>query len=200
MLDSYLPPTTGRGPPSDPACRAPPVGGHDPLPARASRGACRARHRRSWPLLEGGNFAMRVTNAGIIGNAFFDVGLSSDPSFEFPRYSGQECVNSAELWVGAVDENGERRVSGGPMLEWRPTPDADDRVRPAWHGRLGSLRFVDDDGDGQVDEEILNGKDDDGDGEVDEDLGFDCQQLLAADYVDDRPEAVNYIYEGGEQH
>src|SRR5207245_412250 len=58
----------------------------------------------------------------------------------------------------------------------------------------------DDDGDGRIDEEILNGKDDDGDGEIDEDLGVPGQQVLAADYVDDRPEAVNFGYANGEQH
>ena len=72
------------------------------------------------------------------------------------------------------------------MLEWRPTLAADDRVRTAWHGRLGGRRLYDDDGDGRVDEDILNGKDDDGDGEIDEDLGFSCQEMMAADCVDDR--------------
>ncbi|HEY8200489.1 MAG TPA: hypothetical protein VII47_03965, partial [Actinomycetota bacterium] len=152
------------------------------------------------PVLNCGGFALRVTNAAILGNAFFDVGLSSDPSFEFPPNSGHELLNYAALWVGARDPAGRARVSGGPLLEWRPTLAADDRVRVAWHGRLGSRRLVDDDGDGRIDEEVLNGRDDDGDGEVDEDLGFGAQELLAADYVDDRPEAVSYIYEGGEAH
>src|SRR5206468_1241449 len=43
-------------------------------------------------------------------------------------------------------------------------------------------------------------RDDDGDGEVDEDLRMGAQQILAADYVDDRPEALHYIYEGSESH
>jgi hypothetical protein len=152
------------------------------------------------PVLRAGNFAMRITNAGIVGNAFFDKGLSNDPSFEYPVNSGQEMLSHAELWVGAQTATGETRVSGGPMLEWRPTLAADDRVRTAWHGRLGGRRLYDDDGDGRVDEDILNGKDDDGDGEIDEDLGFSCQEMMAADYVDDRPEAVYYIYDTGENH
>ena len=53
---------------------------------------------------------------------------------------------------------------------------------------------------GRIDEEVLNGKDDDGDGEIDEDLGFSADQMLAADYVDDRPEAVNTVSPGGENH
>jgi len=152
------------------------------------------------PCLNAGNFVMRITNAGIIGNAFLDVGLSSDPSFEFPANSGIECLNYAALWVGAVDASGRTHVSGGPLLEWRPTPAPDDRVREARRGDPGTRRLVDDDGDGRIDEEVLNGKDDDGDGEIDEDLGFSSDQMLAADYVDDRPEAVNTVYPTGENH
>lgn len=143
---------------------------------------------------------MRVTNAGIVGNAFFDQGLSDDPSFEFPSGSGIELLGRAELWIGALDASGNPRVSGGPMLEWRPTPAPEDTVIEAWNGRLGSQQGIDDDGDGRIDEERLNARDDDGDGEVDEDLGLGAQQLLAADYVDDRPEAVAYFYPNGEPH
>ncbi|MBI1798790.1 MAG: hypothetical protein HYR73_03800 [Candidatus Eisenbacteria bacterium] len=152
------------------------------------------------PLLDPGGYRMRITNAGILGNAFYNVGLSNDPSFEFPAHSGHECLNHAELWVGATDDLGHARVSGGPALEWRPTLDPEDRVRIARVGQLGVQRFIDDDGDGKIDEEILNGKDDDGDGEVDEDLGIIGQTVAAADYVDDRPEAVNYGYSTGETH
>src|SRR6516162_7543697 len=152
------------------------------------------------PVLEAGNFAMRVTNVGILGNAFYDVGLSFDPSFEYPRGSGHECLKQADLWVGALDELGHGRVSGGPELEWRPTLDPNDRVLVGWRGRPGSRRGEDDDGDGKVDEEVFNGKDDDGDGEVDEDLGFPSDEVLAADYTDDQPAAVNYGYPNGEVH
>ncbi len=152
------------------------------------------------PRLEAGRFAMRVTNAGLLGNAFFDAGRCFDPSFEFPRGSGVELLNHAELWVGALDGDAVPHVSGGPMLEFRPTLDPADHVRTAWRDRLGALRMVDDDHDGRVDEEILNDRDDDGDGEIDEDLGMFAQQMAAADYVDDRPEAVNYVYDNGERH
>ena len=152
------------------------------------------------PVLNAGGFALRVTNAGIIGNAFLDKGLSFDPSFEIPPGSGYEALNHAELWVGAVNAAGETRVSGGPLLEWRPTLDPADRVRVANHGTPGTLRNVDDDGDGKVDEELPNGVDDDGDGEVDEDMGVFAQQMMAADYVDDRPESRYVVSETGEAH
>jgi hypothetical protein len=152
------------------------------------------------PCLSAGRFTMRITNIGVIGNAFFNTGLSFDPSFEFPKGSGHELLNHAELWVGALDENGQHLVSGAPMLEWRPTLDPADTVRVANAGDPGMRSHVDDDGDGRVDEELLNGRDDDGDGRVDEDVLLPAQQMLAADYTDDQPEAVNYTYPTGERH
>ena len=152
------------------------------------------------PSLTAGRFSMRVTNIGVLGNAFFNTGLSFDPSFEFPKGSGHELLNHAELWVGALDENGEHRVSGGPLLEWRPTLDPGDTVRVLNAGDPGSRPHFDDDGDGKVDEEILNGRDDDGDGRVDEDVLLPAQQMLAADYTDDQPQSVNYAYPNGERH
>jgi hypothetical protein len=151
-------------------------------------------------VLDAGAFRMRVTNAGIVGNAFYGASRSSDPSFEYPAYSGIELLNHAELWVGAIDEEGSPRVSGGPMLEWRPSLAADDRVQIKRRGDLGAQRLFDDDGDGVLDEEILNGRDDDGDGEIDEDLGLFADQDAGAEYTDDRPESVNYGYPTGESH
>ena len=83
------------------------------------------------PSLRAGRFAMRITNVGVIGNAFDNSGLSFNPSFEYPRGSGHELLNHAELWVGARNARGERRVSGGPLLEWRPTLDPADTARIA---------------------------------------------------------------------
>lgn len=152
------------------------------------------------PVLRAGGFISRVTNVGIVGNAFLDAGRSFDPSFEFPAFSGYECMNYAALWVGAEDPLGVRRVSGGPLLEWRPTLDPEDRVRTRELGDAGTYRLYDDDGDGRVDEETLNGRDDDGDGRIDEDLGLPASEMLAADYSDDTPGSVNFIYPNGEQH
>lgn len=152
------------------------------------------------PQLTAAAFAMRITNIGALGNPFFSSGRSFDASFEYPRGSGTEFLNHAELWVGARDALGRARVSGGPLLEWRPTLDPADHVRTAYAGVPGTLRWFDDDGDGRLDEEFLDGRDDDGDGEVDEDLGLFATQTLFARYADDQPEAVNYAYLNGEQH
>jgi len=150
------------------------------------------------PALIAGKFNLRVSNAGIVGNPFPD--LSFDPSFEYPRGTGRELMRFAALWVGGRDADGTPRVSGGPLLEFRSTLAAADTVSELWHGRFGSARAVDDDGDGRIDEETYNGRDDDGDGEIDEDLGVVGQQMLMADYTDDQPEAIAYQQAGGESH
>lgn len=152
------------------------------------------------PSLTAGAFSLRITNAGILGNAFFDRGLSFDPSLEFPRGSGNELLNHAELWVGAELPGGEVRVSGGPMLEWRPTRAADDLVRSVRAGTPGSLWHYDDDGDGQIDEDELDGRDNDGDGRIDEDYGVVADQVLTADYRDDERAAIDFVYPTGQAH
>ena len=152
------------------------------------------------PSLQAGRFSMRITNVGVLGNAFDNTGLSFDRSFEFPRGSGHELLNHTELWVGARTEAGFDRVSGGPMLEWRPTLAPADTVRIANAGDPGTRSHFDDDGDGRIDEELLNGRDDDGDGRVDEDFLLPAQQMLAADFTDDQPQAVEYAYPNGERH
>jgi hypothetical protein len=120
-------------------------------------------------VLDAGRFSMRVTNVGVMGNAFVNKGLSFDPSFEFPKGSGHECLEQAELWVGATHENGSTSVSGGPVFEFRPTLDSADVVAVRFAGDRGTRATFDDDGDGAIDEEFLDGRDNDGDGEVDED-------------------------------
>ena len=127
---------------------------------------------------------MRITNAGIIGNAFFNQGLSFDPSFEYPPGSGMECLNYVALWVGARLPSGEIRVSGGPNLEWRPTLDPEDRVRTITRRDLGTQRLMDDDGDGRIDE----------------DLGLEADQIATASYSDTEPGSVVAIYPNGETH
>src|SRR5262245_1152968 len=71
------------------------------------------------PSLIAGKYNLRVTNAGLVGNPFPQI--CADPSFEYPKGSGQELLRSASLWVGGLDERGVPHVSGGPLLEFRAT-------------------------------------------------------------------------------
>src|SRR5262249_8758023 len=59
---------------------------------------------------------------------------------------------------------------------------------------------VDDDRDGRIDEDPLDGRDNDGDGAVDEDYGMTSDQLLTSDYRDDEPASITYTYPNGEPH
>lgn len=152
------------------------------------------------PVLDAGRFTMRVTNIGVLGNAFFNKGLSFDPSFEFPKGSGHECLEHAELWVAATREDGRSSVSGGPVFEWRPTLDSADVVKVRFAGDRGTRATFDDDGDKAIDEEFLDTQDNDGDGEVDEDLRFPAQQSAATSFTDDQRESVEFAYENGERH
>ena len=152
------------------------------------------------PVLDAGRFTMRVTNIGVIGNAFFSNGLSFDPSFEFPKGSGHECLDHAELWVGATRLDGTSSVSGGPVFEWRPTLDSSDVVAVRYAGERGTRATFDDDGDGAIDEEFLDRRDNDGDGEVDEDVRFPAQQSASTSFTDDQKESVEFAYENGERH
>ncbi len=152
------------------------------------------------PRLQAGRFEMRITNIGVIGNAFANTGLSFDPSFQYPRGGRLELLNHAELWVGATTADGTPRVSGGPMLEWRPTLDPRDTVRVANAGDVGTRSHADDDGDGRIDEDPLNGRDDDGDGRVDEDFLLPAQQMLTAEFTDDQRQAIEYTYPTSERH
>ena len=122
------------------------------------------------------------------------------PSFEYPRGSGIEGLKSADLWWARAGPDGVYRVSGGPLLEGarrcRPRTTCARRSAASWARKPD----VDDDGDGCFDEEALNGLDDDATAEVDEDLGVSAAQKLYAEYVDDRPGALDYGYSGGEPH
>jgi hypothetical protein len=119
-------------------------------------------------VLKAGNLTMKVTNIGIIGNPF---ATSSDPSAQWPGASGVEYMNAIALAIGGVENvNGQvvRRVTYS--TEWRPPSlDAEDKIYAAYDGILAGGRFQDDDGDGKIDEDFLDGRDNDGDGLIDED-------------------------------
>ena len=149
-------------------------------------------------VLTAGNVYLKVTNAGLIGNAF--TNLSTDPSGQWPGASGTEYRNFIALAVGAVnpqatDPSSVRRVS--QSTEWRPpTGDPVDRIYRSFEGAADGARLVNDDvdrnvdGTPRIDEEFLNGRDDDGDGRIDEDFAAVGQQELACEMRDDTPAAL----------
>ncbi|MCB1183370.1 hypothetical protein KDM41_08045 [bacterium] len=137
-----------------------------------------------------GEVQINITNWGLIGSAYSTPSPYSDaPSCQWPAGSGDEYLYVSSLWVGGV-VLGERLCSTGGEVS--PIPDdinatiyeaVGNRIlRPAGNstagGRRAPMPSPDDDDDGLVDEEILNGEDDDGDGLVDEDFGQIGNQMF----------------------
>jgi hypothetical protein len=113
------------------------------------------------------------------------------PSAEWPAGSGVEHLYVAGLWVGAM-KGGVSAVSTAYFeSEIRPTVDPIDVVYYAAEGAAGGTRLpdpgADDDGDGTIDEEWLDGHDNDGDAAIDEDFAAISDQMLSSWFTDDQP-------------
>jgi hypothetical protein len=120
--------------------------------------------------------------------------FSDAPSAEWPAGSGTEYLYAGGLWVAAM-LNGVPSVStAGFEIEFRPTPDPIDIVYRSAEGAPGGMRIpspnADDDGDGEIDEDPLDGHDNDGDGRIDEDFAAISDQMFSRWYTDDSPIAT----------
>jgi hypothetical protein len=146
-----------------------------------------------------GNVWIKTTNIGFMGNPFVQ---SPDPSAQWPGPSGVQYLGFWTLWVGAknpeaLDPSEARRVSAGG--DWRPPSLApEDRIYSSYEGQARGTRDFDDDADGRVDEEFLNGKDDDHDGNIDEDYAAISQQMCTCEMRDDTEQAIAAV--GPERH
>jgi len=140
-----------------------------------------------------GEVQINITNWGLIGSMYSSIRPWSDaPSCQWPAGSGNEYLWASGLWVGGV-VLGERLCStGGSASEVYPIPEDIEAtiyeaigtkiLRPTGNpdasGRRAPMPEPDDDGDGLIDEEILNGFDDDGDGLIDEDFAQIGNQMF----------------------
>ncbi len=153
-----------------------------------------------------GQLQLQIGNYGVTGNPFYGV-FSTVPAAEWPPGSGNDYLYAAGLWVGALDASGIPHVTtsiGRTRFDYEMSPTLTPRaacvplppdrvadVRESYEGAPGANRVIsgsvnpDDDGDGLVDEDFLNGEDDDGDGRCDEDYSAIGQQMLACEYFDD---------------
>jgi hypothetical protein len=146
-----------------------------------------------------GELQMNITNWGLIGSQYSNATRYSDaPSAQWPAGSGNEYLWCAGLWVGGV-LLGERLVSTGQYAsEIRARGDLPEDtiyegkdgalIRPPGNDNASGHRFPDpepdDDGDGLIDEETLNGYDEDGDGLIDEDFGQIGNQMMVTTMYD----------------
>ena len=153
-----------------------------------------------------GQLHLQMSNYGVTGAPAYGA-FSNVPGAEWPPGSGNDYLYAAGLWVGALDATGIPHVSTSigisrqdfelspALLPSNPCaplpPDLIADVREAYEGAPGGNRLIstsvnpDDDGDGLIDEDFLNGEDDDEDGRCDEDYSAIGQQMLAAEYFDD---------------
>lgn len=152
-----------------------------------------------------GRLQLQITNIGETGNQDNPL-RTTVPSAEWPQGSGHDYLYAAGLWIGALDASGIPHVSTATYeREFSPeiTPenvcvtlpiDQVTDVREAYEGIPNGSRVIsasvdpDDDGDGFVDEDVLNGLDDDGDGLCDEDFSAIGQQMLTTEYFDNIPQ------------
>jgi hypothetical protein len=146
-----------------------------------------------------GELHINITNHGLIGsNAGAQCSWCDAPSAQWPAGSGIEYLYSAGLWVGGI-MLGEKLVSTGQyQREFRPLDELEDTIYEAISGRLarpstanmdaGGKRLpesgADDDEDGLVDEELLDGYDNDEDGLIDEDFGQVGNQMMVCTMYD----------------
>ena len=144
-----------------------------------------------------GNVLLNVTNFGIIGSMpGAHQSFESAASAQWPAGSGTEYLWGAGLWVGA-ESFGDISVSAWEVrderliLEYLPGLSGFDRIYSAREGDAGGARApapqADDDGDGVVDEDRLDGRDNDGDGRIDEDFAAVSDQMFTCEYRDDDP-------------
>jgi hypothetical protein len=132
-----------------------------------------------------------MTNLGIIGNPGF-IRQESAASWR-----GGEYLYAASMWIGAIATDNLAYVSTGAYEnELLPSLSPVDHIYSSYEGALNGNRQgfstqPDDDNDGLIDEDPLNGKDDDGDGRIDEDYAAISQQMFSCEYWDYTEEARN---------
>jgi hypothetical protein len=141
-----------------------------------------------------GNLQMNVTNWGVFGSyPSSNLDMAESPSAQWPANSTVEYVYVAGLWFGAK-RGGIPVVSTAAYdIEFRPTIDPIDVIYRSFEGAAGGARYPsppDDDKDGLIDEDWLNGRDDDGDGLIDEDFAAIGKQMFSCWFTDDQPYSV----------
>jgi len=142
-----------------------------------------------------GELQMNITNFGVFGSyPSWGLAMSEAPSAQWPAGSGVEYLWAAGLWCGAR-VSGIPRVSTSDAGQWEFKPGIEPiyTVYTGFEGTRGGNRLpspaADDDNDGDIDEDPLNGFDDDGDGAIDEDYAAISNQMFSCTYRDDLPES-----------
>jgi hypothetical protein len=142
-----------------------------------------------------GELQMHVGNWGGFGSLPGSGSTFAEaPSAQWPAGSGVEYLFTSGLWVGAL-KGGVPAVSTAAFAtEFRPTQDPLEVIYRATEGNKGGNRLpsttADDDKDGKIDEDWLNGRDDDFDTKIDEDFAAVSKQMFSCWYTDNQASAL----------
>jgi hypothetical protein len=140
---------------------------------------------------DAGNLLLHLSNRGYFGRRGQDA---TNPSAEWPAGSNNEYLYAAGLWVGGVLDRGgardtlvsaglyEREYQNRTNTEGCGVPPAG--ICQTFEGGPNGLRRFDDDGDGLIDEDALDGADNDGDDRIDEDFAGISQLMFRTVYYD----------------
>jgi len=135
-----------------------------------------------------GELHTHVGNWGLFGSLMGSNNtFSHAPSGEWPAGSGNEYLYGAGMWFGAIKSGIPAVTTSVYQTEFRPTPDPIDIIYRASEGDPGGARGIDDDSDGKIDEDWLDGRDNDGDSSIDEDFAAISDQMFSCWYTDNEP-------------
>jgi len=147
------------------------------------------------PVHDVGQLLLHTGNWGGVGSwPGASIPFSVAPSAEWPAGSGVEYLFAGGLWVGGMVDGIPAVSTAALTFEFRPTQDPLDIVYRSREGAPGGKRMpspqANDDGDGEINEDRLDGHDNDGDGMIDEDFAGISDQMFSRWYTDDQPEAL----------
>jgi hypothetical protein len=142
-----------------------------------------------------GELHTHVGNWGIFGSMpTTTLPFAFAPSAEWPAGSGIEHLYISGLWVGAIKSGLPAVSTAAYHFEFQPTDSPIDIIYRSFEGNAGGDRLpsvtADDDGDGMIDEDWLDGRDNDMDGMIDEDYAAISDQMFSCWFTDDQPLAL----------
>ncbi len=145
-----------------------------------------------------GELLLHTGNWGIFGSyPSSSWPVSQFPSAEWPAGSGVEHLYISGIWIGVIKDGLPHVSTSAFEIEFRPTDDPVDIIYNSYEGAPGGNRLpsplADDDGDGLMDEDWLDGHDNDGDGLVDEDFAAVSPQMFSSWCTDNQP-GITGIY------
>ncbi|MGQ0722092.1 MAG: hypothetical protein ACT4PE_11050 [Candidatus Eiseniibacteriota bacterium] len=157
---------------------------------------------------DAGNVLLHVSNRGYFGRRGSDL---TAPSGEWPAGTNQEYLYGAGLWVaGVINRSGAQdTLCSSGLFQQGEFANVEQNegcgsppegICQTFEGAPAGLRRFDDDGDGLVDEDALDGEDNDGDGRIDEDFAGISQQMFRCVFYDTSTAFNQFFPDDADQH